>query len=83
MHLLLLTSCSCRLSRTASLYFSTILIKNTYGVPIRLLITSEGELVSTEGTTEGDLKAIYTVVDLGGLYSPLLATSRKTKNSMH
>ena len=33
--------------------FSTIL-KNTYGAPIRLFITGEGELSSTEGTTQGD-----------------------------
>ena len=33
--------------------FSTIL-KNTYGAPIRLLITGEGKLASTEGTTQGD-----------------------------
>ena len=33
--------------------FSTIL-KNTYGAPIRLFITGESELSSTEGTTQGD-----------------------------
>ena len=33
--------------------FSTIL-KNTYGAPIHLFITSEGELASTEGTTQSD-----------------------------
>ena len=33
--------------------FSTIL-KSMYGVPIRLFITGEGELASTEGTTQGD-----------------------------
>ena len=33
--------------------FATIL-KNTYGVPIRLFITGEGEIASTEGTTQGD-----------------------------
>ena len=33
--------------------FSTIL-RNTYGAPIRLFVTGEGELASTEGTTQGD-----------------------------
>ena len=33
--------------------FSTIL-KSMYGAPIRLFITGEGELASTEGTTQGD-----------------------------
>ena len=33
--------------------FSTIL-KNTYGAPIRIFITGEGELASSEGTTQGD-----------------------------
>jgi len=33
--------------------FATIL-KNTYGIPIRLFITGEGEITSTEGTTQGD-----------------------------
>ena len=33
--------------------FSTIL-QNTYGAPIRLFITDEGELSTTEGTTQGD-----------------------------
>ena len=33
--------------------FSTIL-RNTYSVPIRLFITGEGEISSTEGTTQGD-----------------------------
>ena len=33
--------------------FSTIL-KKTYGAPIRLFITGEGELSSTEGTTRGN-----------------------------
>ena len=37
--------------------FATIL-KNTYGVPIRLFITGEGEITSTEGTTQGDLLAM-------------------------
>ena len=32
---------------------STIL-RNTYGAPIRLFVTGEGELASTEGTTQGD-----------------------------
>ena len=42
--------------------FSTIL-NNTYGAPIRLFITGEGELSSTEGTTQGDplAMAMYTV----------------------
>jgi len=33
--------------------FATIL-KNTYEVPIRSFITGEGEIPSTEGTTQGD-----------------------------
>ena len=33
--------------------FATIL-KNIYGVPIRLFSTGEGEIASTEGTTQGD-----------------------------
>ena len=33
--------------------FATIL-KNTYGVPIKLFITGEGEIASKEGTTQGD-----------------------------
>ena len=33
--------------------FSTIL-RNTYSAPIRLFVTSEVELASTEGTTQGD-----------------------------
>ena len=33
--------------------FSTI-VQNTYGAPIRLFITGEEELSSTEGTTQGD-----------------------------
>ena len=33
--------------------FSTIL-RNTYGAPIRLFVTGQGELASTEGTTQGD-----------------------------
>jgi len=33
--------------------FTTIL-KNTYGVPIKLFITGEGEIASTEGITQGD-----------------------------
>ena len=33
--------------------FSTIL-RNTYGTPIRLFVTSEGKLASTEETTQGD-----------------------------
>ena len=33
--------------------FSTIL-RNTCGAPIRLFVTGEGELASTEGTTQGD-----------------------------
>ena len=33
--------------------FSTIL-RNTYGAPIRLFVTGEGELASTEGITQGD-----------------------------
>ena len=37
--------------------FSSIL-RNTYGAPIRLFVTSEGELASTEGTTQGDPVAI-------------------------
>jgi len=37
--------------------FATIL-KNAYGVPIRLFITSEGEIPSTQGTTQGDLLAM-------------------------
>ena len=36
--------------------FATIL-QNTYGVPIRLFITGEGEIASTEGTTQGDTLA--------------------------
>ena len=50
-----------RINRQAALHniniicpsFSTIL-HNTYGMPIRLFITGEGELSSTEGTTQGD-----------------------------
>ena len=50
-----------RINRQAALHniniicpsFSTIL-HNTYGMPIRLFITGEGELSSTEGTTLGD-----------------------------
>jgi len=50
-----------RINRQAALHnisilcpsFSTIL-HNTYGIPIRLFITGEGELSSTEGTTQGD-----------------------------
>jgi len=38
--------------------FATIL-KNTYGVPIRLFMTfGEGEIASTEGTTQGDSLAM-------------------------
>ena len=37
--------------------FSTIW-NNTYSAPIRLFITGEGELSSTEGTTQGDPLAI-------------------------
>ena len=37
--------------------FSTIL-KNTYGAPIQLFITSEGKLTPIEGTTQGDLLAM-------------------------
>ena len=42
--------------------FSTTL-KNTYGAPIRLFITGEGELSSTEGTTQGDplVMAMYAI----------------------
>jgi len=42
--------------------FSTIL-HNTYGMPIRLFVTGEGELSSTEGTTQGDplAMAMYTL----------------------
>ena len=50
-----------RINRQAALHninilcpsFSTIL-HNTYGMAIRLFITGEGELSSTEGTTQGD-----------------------------
>jgi len=37
--------------------FATIL-KNTYGVPIRLFITGEGEIASTEGKAQGGPLAI-------------------------
>jgi len=32
----------------------SIILRNTYGAPIRLFITGEGELSSTEGTTQND-----------------------------
>ena len=53
MHLILL---AIKLPCTISLYcvHPFYHLKNTYGVPIRLFITREGELASTEGTTQGD-----------------------------
>ena len=49
------SNCQCALHNISILCpsFATIL-KNTYGVPIRLFITGEGEIASTEGTTQGD-----------------------------
>ena len=53
-----------RINRQAAHQYSLSIIQhNTYGMPIRLFITGEGELSSTEGTTQGDplAMAMYTL----------------------
>ena len=57
-----LTELIVKLLFTTLASFGTIL-QNTYGAPIRLFITGEGELSSTEGTTQGDplAMAMYTL----------------------
>ena len=32
----------------------SLILQNTYGAPVRLFVVGEGEIPSTEGTTQGD-----------------------------
>ena len=60
--------------------FSTILI-NTYGLPVRMIVFGSKDMVSNEGTAEGDnLIMCFYAVGTATLSNYLLISSRNVKN---
>ena len=57
-----------------------IILNNTYNAPIRLIITGDGEIMSTEGTTQGDTLAMsmYALAT-----TPLIDTLRDNCQDIH